>query len=115
MDPEHKYIAHRLYRDSCISKDGRYLKDLRVFKNRDLRKIVIVDNSIVCFSSNLSNGIYVPSYFGQRNDNSLLGIIELLKKIANCSNVQEELDKRLGLKKLYKEFIEKEEQEEQFS
>lgn len=32
IDPEHKLIQHRLYRDHCIkSNDNVYIKDLRVF------------------------------------------------------------------------------------
>jgi len=106
LDPEEKYIAHRLYRDSCITKGKFYLKDLRIFKNRNIETIIIVDNSIVCFSGNLSNGIYVPSYIGQCNDNSLELVVEFLKRIANSENVQKELDK-LGLRNLYKQFLER--------
>lgn len=112
LDPEHKHIAHRLYRDSCICKNGRYLKDLRILKNRNPKNIIIVDNSIVCFSAHLSNGIYVPSYFGQCNDNCLNSLISLLKKIAGSENVQEELDKVFGLRELYEEFVENEEEDD---
>lgn len=105
LDPDNKHIDYRLYRDSCIIKNGRYIKDLRIFKNRDLKNVVLVDNSIVSFSGQLSNGIYVPSYFGQQNDNHLKQTIKILKKISTCINVEEELDRLLGLKKLYKEFI----------
>jgi TFIIF-interacting CTD phosphatase-like protein len=95
-----------LYRESCIPKEGRYIKDLRIIKNRNLKDIVIVDNSIISFSCNINNGIHVPSYFGQCDDDCLLHIINLLRKITDCNNVQEELEKILGLKKLFEEFIE---------
>jgi len=73
-----------------------------------LKDIVIVDNSIISFFNNISNGIYVPSYIGQRNDDNLLQVINLLKKVANCDNIQEELNQTLELKKLFSEFIEME-------
>jgi CTD small phosphatase-like protein 2 len=50
IDPENKYVQHRLYRDQCIpTKDGVYIKDLRIFKNRDLKDLIIVDNAIYSF------------------------------------------------------------------
>lgn len=45
LDPEHKYISYRLYRDSCMkTEDGIFIKDLRVFGNRKLSNILLVDN-----------------------------------------------------------------------
>jgi len=37
LDPEHKYIDFRMYREHCIqSPEGIYIKDLRVIENRSL-------------------------------------------------------------------------------
>mmetsp|Transcript_16281 Transcript_16281/g.16213 ORF Transcript_16281/g.16213 Transcript_16281/m.16213 type:complete len:230 (+) Transcript_16281:182-871(+) len=45
LDPEHKYFTRRIYRESCVHK-GRYkIKDLRIFSNRNLKDIIIIDNS----------------------------------------------------------------------
>jgi CTD small phosphatase-like protein 2 len=52
IDPEKKYIQHRLYRDHCIkTTDNVYVKDLRVFKNRDLKDLLIVDNAVYSFGA----------------------------------------------------------------
>lgn len=105
LDPKDEYISYKVYRNKCINKGGQYLKDLRIFGNRNIRKMVIVDNSIVCFAKQLSNGIYVPSYFGQSGDNVLQAVTELLKEIAMCENLPEELENRLGLLALYDNYI----------
>lgn len=99
-------IDFRLYRDSCVYKGGHYIKDLRIIKNRDLRKIVVVDNSIVSFMRNLNNGVHVSSYFGQDNDRALLGLISFLKTLKDCENIQEELAKKLKIQEAYENYEE---------
>lgn len=64
-----------------------------------------MDNSIICFSDQLNNGIHVPSYFGQNEEDCLLSTLDLLKNIAYTDNVQEELKKRLQIKNLYEEYL----------
>jgi CTD small phosphatase-like protein 2 len=52
IDPTGKLIQHRLYREHCIkSDDNVYIKDLRVFKGRDLKDLLIVDNAVYSFGS----------------------------------------------------------------
>jgi CTD small phosphatase-like protein 2 len=59
-------MKHRLYRQHCINPaPGVYVKDLRIIKDRDLKDIAIVDNSIVSFAYQLSNGIPISSFTGQ--------------------------------------------------
>lgn len=52
IDPEKKYIQHRLYREHCIkTTDNVYIKDLSIFKNRDLKDMIIVDNAVYSFGA----------------------------------------------------------------
>ena len=52
IDPTKKLIQHRLYRDHCIkTTDNVYIKDLRVFKNRDMKDMIIVDNAVYSFGA----------------------------------------------------------------
>lgn len=85
----------------------RHIKDIRILQNRHLKNLVIVDNSIVAFGSHLENGIHIPTYYGQANDCHLLRVKELLKLIANSSDIRDDLNKLVGLKKLYEEYADK--------
>jgi CTD small phosphatase-like protein 2 len=45
-----------------------YIKDLRIFSNRDISKIVLVDNAAHSFYFQLANGIpIVPYYFNKKD------------------------------------------------
>ena len=70
IDPFNKYFDARLYRQHCIethySADwgSSYIKDLRIIGNRRLQDLLIVDNAVLCFSLQLSNGIPVLPLLG---------------------------------------------------
>jgi len=89
IDPENKFFSHRLYRESNLFiKNGVFVKDLRIVANRDLKNCVIVENNILSFSNQLSNGILVPSFFDNPNDNYLSCLIGyLMNEILNCDDV----------------------------
>ena len=70
IDPD-SFIRHRLYRKHTTFREGVYLKDLHQL-NRDLKKIVILDNSIDNFALQPLNGIYIKSWVGDQEDRVLL-------------------------------------------
>ena len=98
-------IDHTLFRSHCIQRDNHYVKDLRIFKNRDLRRLVIVDNSIISFYNQLNNGIHIPTYFGDKNDTALLSLLPFLQALAATDNVQTELRKAIGLHVKYSAYM----------
>ena len=82
LDPTGQLIHHRLYRENCIEKSGLFIKDLRIFANRRLEDIVIVDNSAHCFGYQLENGIPIISWFDDTSDKELYKLIEYIKILA---------------------------------
>ena len=51
IDPTKEYIKYRLFRENCVqSKEGVYIKDLRVLANRKLEDLIIVDNAAYSFA-----------------------------------------------------------------
>lgn len=51
LDPQKKYIHHRFFRDHCVmTPQGVYIKDLRIFADRSLHEMVLVDNAAYSFA-----------------------------------------------------------------
>ena len=109
LDPNKRYISKILSRESCIiAKNGYYIKDLTVFSNRRLENLVIVDNMAFCFSKQIHNGIYIPSYNGDENDNELLKIMDFLVSVHNVDDIRikvQEFSKIPMLLEFYREGI----------
>ena len=72
LDPEEKYIQHRLYRCSCYCHGLTFphIKDLRIL-NRDLSQVILVDNSFFTFWFNIDNGVPILPFRGVQDDELL--------------------------------------------
>ncbi|CAL5183653.1 unnamed protein product [Lathyrus oleraceus] len=66
----HRFISHRLYRDSCRNIDGKLVKDLSVV-GRDLKRVVIVDDNPVSFSNQPENAILIRPFVDDVSDREL--------------------------------------------
>jgi len=98
LDPSGKFIKGVLSRNYCIPiSEGYYIKDLRIIDDRKMEEMLIVDNSILCFSFQLENGVPVTSYEGQEEDNELELLVSYLKNIYNEKNIVEANKKNIGL------------------
>ena len=48
-----------------------YIKDLRIFSNRDMGRMVLVDNAAHSYYFQLSNGIPIVPYYSNKKDTEL--------------------------------------------
>ncbi|OAJ43989.1 hypothetical protein BDEG_27293 [Batrachochytrium dendrobatidis JEL423] len=87
IDPTHKYIKYRLFRDSCLFICGNYLKDLNIL-GRDLARTIIVDNSPQAFAYQICNGVPISSWYEDHRDQELLHVMEFLESIKAVDDVR---------------------------
>jgi len=65
-----------------------FYKDLSLLKNRNLKDIILVDNSCTCFSLNLENGVPIVPFYNDKSDEELLALIEFLIPLAQVDDVR---------------------------
>ena len=89
LDPERKLISKRLYNSDCDQINGIFVKDLTKL-GRNLKDVVLVDNTVLCFAFQLNNGVPVLSYYGsgKSNDTELIDLREFLISIKDCADVR---------------------------
>lgn len=76
----------RLFRESCVFHRGNYVKDLSKL-GRDLKHVLIVDNSPASYSFHPENAVPVVSWFDDFSDVELLELIPLLEKLNEVDDV----------------------------
>lgn len=94
LDPEKRYLKGRLYRCECreVFVPGvgvQYLKDLTAI-TQELGNIVLVDNNPLSFVCQPRNGILIPDFLGEP-DNELEKVLSLLQDLENTPDVRPKL------------------------
>jgi Dullard-like phosphatase family protein len=93
LDPENEIFECRLYRKDCIECNVNgskfYVKDLDIFKNFNLKDIIIIDNSVLSFAYHLENGIPIVPYYDSKEDSELPILASYLENIFNYDDLRE--------------------------
>lgn len=86
LDPNGKYVQHRLFRQNCVvSYEGLYVKDLRIFKGRSLMDIILVDNAGYSFGYQIDNGIPIIPFYKNKDDTELKDLIPYLRTLRHLN------------------------------
>ena len=89
IDPEGTLINFRLYREHCFqTEEGIFIKDLRVIRNRDLKDMILVDNSVYSFGFQLDNGVPIIPYFNDPNDRELVYLAQYVLSLSASDDVR---------------------------
>lgn len=89
IDPEH-LIPYRLFRDKCSLVRGKVVKNL-AHLGRDLKDVVIVDNTPSSYSLQPCNGIPIKSWVGDKSDEELKELMPVLELLAKVDDVRDYL------------------------
>ena len=104
LDPDNEIIHHRFYRQHCVFMAGIYIKDLRIFANRKIKDMIIIDNFAHSFAYQLDNGIPIISWIDYEYDKELHGLIYYLKKLIKVEDIRETNKKIFRLNTFVEEF-----------
>ncbi|XP_041896383.1 carboxy-terminal domain RNA polymerase II polypeptide A small phosphatase 1 isoform X3 [Corvus kubaryi] len=83
----------RLFRESCVFHRGNYVKDLSRL-GRDLRRIIIVDNSPASYIFHPDNAVPVASWFDNMADTELLDLLPFFERLSKVEDVYAVLKKQ---------------------
>ena len=96
LDPDHRCVAHRLYRQHCTEIAGGHFKDMRRLGRR-IEDVMLVDNSPLALGLTPNNGIPVSSWFGEDyNDVELLELLDVLEECCLQASIPAYLAVRYG-------------------
>lgn len=113
LDPNHEFITYRMFRDSCIeTEEGIFVKDLRIFANRNIEDIIIVDNACYSYAFQITNGIPIVPFFFNQEDTQLIELSNFLMSLVGVRE-QDLMNLDSHVHKILEEFFSQEVNEHQ--
>ncbi|KAJ3140658.1 Nuclear envelope morphology protein 1 [Geranomyces variabilis] len=87
LDPSRSLFAERYFRQSCMYRNGFYVKDLSVIEP-DLARVCLVDNSPISYQWNEDNGIPIETWQTDTSDEALLDMLPFLDALRYVEDVR---------------------------
>ncbi|CDH52382.1 nli interacting factor-like phosphatase [Lichtheimia corymbifera JMRC:FSU:9682] len=94
LDQDQSLVSQRYFRQSCVVRNGNFVKDISLAEP-DLGKVCLVDNSSAAFELFQENGIPIPGWISNPNDQCLLDLLPLLDALRFTADVRSILRLRL--------------------
>ncbi|CAD8138829.1 unnamed protein product [Paramecium octaurelia] len=90
LDPLKQYISGILSRANCMeTKNGFFIKDLRIIKDLDLDRSLIIDNLVHSFGLQVENGIPILEWHDNQEDSELKYLLEYLIEASEQPNLKD--------------------------
>ena len=81
------------------------MKDLRIFRNRRLQDLVIIDNSVYSFAFQLENGVPIIPFYQDARDEELYHLMTYMQGVSQVEDVRTYNREAFGLVKLQGGFV----------
>ncbi|KAL7317365.1 Nuclear envelope morphology protein 1 [Mucor circinelloides] len=93
LDQDQTLISQRYFRQSCLLKNGNFLKDISIAES-DLSKVCLIDNSPSAYELCQENAIPLPTWISNPKDDCLLDLLPLLDALRFTADVRSILSLR---------------------
>ena len=81
------FCSYKLYREHCVFDKNAYIKDLKKL-GRDLKDVIILDNSPNSYILNKENGLPITTWFDDEDDRELYNITQILEFLSDVDDVR---------------------------
>jgi RNA polymerase II subunit A small phosphatase-like protein len=81
-----RVCAFRLFREACTKTPQGYVKDLSRL-GRELKDVIIIDNSPVCYAFQPDNAIPIKTWRDDPSDRELMDLTPILSSLATVDNI----------------------------
>ena len=81
------FFSYKLFREQCSFENNIYIKDLKKL-GRDLKDVIIIDNSPNSYIYNKENGIPISTWFDDENDRELYNITQIMEFLSDVDDVR---------------------------
>ena len=82
------HCSFRLFREHCSMMGLTYIKNLDKL-GRDLKDVIIVDNSALSYSFNKENGIPILTWFCDKTDKELYKLLPVLEFLSDVNDIRD--------------------------
>jgi len=100
IDPSGNLLPYRLFREHCVKKGNvKCAKDLELL-GRDMRRVVLIDNSPKAAETSPKNAYLIKDFFGDPSDQCLERAWQFLTELNLLNDIRQSLEMMLDLNML---------------
>jgi hypothetical protein len=107
LDPKQKIFRAAFFRDSCVRVGDQIIKDLRIFQDRKISDLILIDDDLTNSAYQINNFYPIPPFTGEEDDFHLVVLSQYLRTIQHSKDLRNDnrthfrLEEKLSKIKLF--------------